>query len=48
MRQQAETNFETYLQQTTDALNGLSNSDTDWLPPLSMLDAMAQSITINP
>lgn len=45
--QQVQDDFDSYRQQTTAALNGLSDSELDWLPPLSMLDALVQSITIH-
>jgi hypothetical protein len=45
-RQQVASDYEAYLAQTADTLAQL-NADTAWLPPLSMLDGMVQSITIN-
>jgi hypothetical protein len=44
---QIENDYDAYLQQATDALNGLSDSELDWLPPLSMLDALVGSIAID-
>jgi heat shock protein HslJ len=43
---QAEEDFESYLKETTELLNSLSDSDLDWLPPLFLLDALVESITI--
>ncbi len=45
-RQQAESNYTAYLAQTTESLAQL-NAETDWLPPILMLDGMVQSLTIN-
>jgi hypothetical protein len=46
MRQQIETDYDAYLAQTAEGLAQL-NAETAWLPPISMLDGMVQSITIN-
>lgn len=43
---QAEDDFVTYLAQTVETLNGLSDAQLDWLPPLSMLDELVGSISI--
>jgi hypothetical protein len=44
--QQATSDYDAYLDQTTNTLAQL-NADTDWLPFLSMLDGLVQSISIN-
>jgi hypothetical protein len=46
MRQQAAGDYNAYLAQTAECLAQL-DPESDWLPPLSMLDGMVQSITIN-
>ena len=44
---QIENDYDSYLEQTTNALNDLRDSEIDWLPPLSMLDEMVGSIAID-
>jgi hypothetical protein len=46
INQQTTSDYDAYLAQTADALAQL-NADSDWLPFLSMLDGLVQSISIN-
>jgi len=46
IRQQVARDYNAYLAQTAEDLAQL-DPETEWLPPLSMLDGMVQSITIN-
>jgi hypothetical protein len=44
--QQVTGDYNAYLAQTVEGLAQL-DPETNWLPPISMLDGMVQSITIN-